>query len=109
MKPLVLVLVLVGCSTSAEALDRQNVVEAMSALRPAIDACYARYRIPGLAVVDVTIAPAGIIARATIGYASDFGADSPTAACVVRAVYGARFAPFEGAAQTLAYPFVVGR
>lgn len=92
------------------ALSRQQVVGAMSALRPQLAACYAKYRVAGVAVVDLTIAPAGTVSAATLqppGHGGDIAPASPTGACVVQAVRTARFPAFAGAPLTLSYPLVV--
>ena len=93
------------------ALSREQVVGAMSALRPQLDACYAKYHVAGVAVVDLTIAPAGTVAAATLQPPGrglgDIAPSSPTGACVRQAVLAARFPAFTGAPMTLAYPLVV--
>jgi hypothetical protein len=105
------------CSTAALAeappagLDRQAVVQGMTAIRPQLQACYAEHKVGGVATVELTIAPAGTVTRAAVappvdGW-GDFQPDSPTATCIVRAVLGARFPAFHGAAMTLAYPIVL--
>ncbi|HXU71585.1 MAG TPA: hypothetical protein VN947_19765 [Polyangia bacterium] len=110
-------LALVLCSTAALAnappasLDRPAVVAGMTAIRPQLQACAARHHVAGVAVVAMTIAPAGTVARAAIEPPSagwgDVPPDSPAAACLVRAVEDARFPAFQGAPLTLAYPIVL--
>lgn len=93
------------------ALSREQVVGAMSALRPQLDACYAKYHVAGMAVVGLTISPAGSVAAATLQRPSrglgDIGPASPTGECVLQAVRAARFPAFTGAPMKLVYPLVV--
>jgi hypothetical protein len=92
-------------------LAREQVIGAMSALRPQLGACYAQYRVAGVAVVDLTIAPAGTVAAAELQPPgrgiSSIAPASPTGVCVKQAVLAARFPRFTGAPQTLAYPLVI--
>ncbi|HEX6838236.1 MAG TPA: hypothetical protein VF334_16785, partial [Polyangia bacterium] len=83
----------------------------MTAIRPNLDACYAKYRIAGVATVDLTIAPDGTVAAKLaprVGSWGDFAAGSPTGACIVDAVQRARFPSFDGPPQKISYPVVLG-
>jgi len=89
-------------------LKKETVVHAMTALRPQLDACYQRFHVAGMVVVDVTIAPTGSVTDAEIAARSDIAGSSPTGACVAQAVRAARLAPFDGPPRQLAYPFMLG-
>lgn len=92
-------------------LDRPAVVRGMLAIRPQLQACAARHHVAGVATIDLTIAPAGTVARAAVeppaGGWGDVPPDSPAAACLVRAVDEARFPAFDGPPLTIAYPIVL--
>lgn len=97
---------------AARPLDRAAVVAGMQAIRPALDGCAATYAAAGVATVKLTIAPAGTVAAAAIeprvaGW-GDFDAASDIGRCIVAAVRAARFPRFDGAAQTVEYPVVLG-
>ena len=112
MKWLTIVIVSWSSVAVADGLTRPQVVGAMSVIRPRLDACYAKYGVAGVAVVELTIAPAGTVAAAALerpGRGGEIAAASPTGACVVQAVLDARFPRFEGPPQTLAYPLVIGK
>jgi hypothetical protein len=81
-------------------LRRSAVVAGMNAVKPKVAACYARYQVQGMALVNVEIAPWGRIDRAR---ATGKFAGTPTGACVEQAVKTARFPVSRG--LTTAYPF----
>ena len=120
MKSTLFVLAVMGAVSHADepasseahsALDRESIVKTMTAIRPNLDACFAKYRLAGVATVELTIAPDGTVAARIaprVGSWGDFAGDSPTGACIVAAVQRARFAPFRGAPRTISYPVVLG-
>jgi TonB family protein len=93
------------------ALDRDTVVKTMTAIRPNLDACYAKFRVAGVATINLTIAPnGGVTAKIAprVGGWGDFSKDSPTGICIIDSVQKARFPSFEGLPQTISYPVVLG-
>ena len=70
----------------------------------AVANCFAQYKVPGLANVSVTIAKSGSVSSASVSGAFS---GTPTGSCVERAVKGASFPKFKGAAQSITYPFML--
>jgi hypothetical protein len=86
-------------------LDKAAIMTGMSAVRPQIDACYAKYHQRGEAIVDMTITPDGSVALETLTPRSVFDR-TPTEKCVLIAARKARFPEFRGAAQKVRWPIV---
>lgn len=111
MRTLLLLLALETVA-AARPLERTDVVAGMTAIRPALDACATTHHASGVALVKLTIAPAGTVSAAAIAPRAagwgDFDADSEVGRCLVAAVRAARFAAFDGPARTIDYPLVVG-
>jgi hypothetical protein len=100
-----------GAARASSALDREAVVKTMTAIRPSLDACYAKLRVAGVAMLNLTIAPDGSVAAEIapkVGSWGDFSKESPTGMCIVDAVQKARFPSFEGPPQKISYPIVLG-
>lgn len=100
-----------GRTSSQTTLPREVVVRVMASIRPQLAACYAEYRVVGVATVNLTIAPSGSVTAAiapAVGGWGDFSKASPTALCIVDAVQSAHFPAFDGVAQKIAYPVVLG-
>lgn len=81
-------------------LSKAALVAGMSAVRPQVAACYRRYQVPGIALVNVEIAPWGRVNRATV---TGMFAGTSAGACVEQAVKTARFPVSEGLMTP--YPF----
>ena len=81
-------------------LSKSAVVAGMNAVKPKVAACYGRYQVPGMAIVNVEIAPWGRVNRATV---NGMFAGTATGACVEQAVKTARFPVSKG--FTTPYPF----
>jgi hypothetical protein len=81
-------------------MEKMAVVRGMSAVKPEIARCYAVYGVPGMALVNVVIAPSGVVSSAKV---TGRFADTPTGACVEQAVRTARFPPSDGLRTP--YPF----
>jgi hypothetical protein len=81
-------------------LRRSALVAGMNALRPQMSACYCKYRVPGLAMVNVVIGKSG---RVTSAVVTGKFAGTPTGSCVEAAVRTARFPASDGFATP--YPF----
>jgi Protein kinase domain/PEGA domain len=87
--------------TGARFLSESAIMAGMNRVKAKVGACYARLRVPGLVMVNVTIARNGTVASAVA--TGRFGG-TPTGACVERAVENALFPPSE-AGLTTPYPF----
>jgi hypothetical protein len=87
-------------SAQSGPISKSAVVRGMNAIRPRVSDCYQQYRVPGIAMVNVTIGRDGDVTRAIT---SGRFAGTPTGACVEEAVLSARFPPSDG--LTTPYPF----
>lgn len=81
-------------------MSKAALVAGLNAVRPKIHECYVRHQVPGTAMVNVVIAKSGFVSRATV--TGRLG-DTPTGACVERAVKTAAFPPSDGISTP--YPF----
>lgn len=82
-------------------LERRQIVAGMQAIRGPVRACFDRFRVPGMALLRVTIGAHGRVSKTKV---SGLFAGTPTGACVSRAVQSARF-PQAKNATTISYPF----
>ena len=82
------------------ALSKNALLAGLRGVQPLIHACYLRHQVPGTAMVNVVIAKSGRVSRATV---TGKFADTPTGACVERAVKTAAFPPSDGISTP--YPF----
>jgi len=73
-----------------------------NAVRPNIAACYQRFLVPGVAMVNVVITKSGRVAKADV---TGKFAGTPTGACIERAVKTARFPRSNGI--SVPYPFML--
>ena len=80
-------------------LPREEVVKGMNAVLPRARDCYNQYKVPGLAMVKLTVAPSGRVSAATV---TGKFAGTPSGSCVESAVKSAKFAPSSG--LTFDYP-----
>ena len=121
LRPLILLTIatLLGCATAPppletqsrdpnvvpDQLDKRDVVEGASKAKPAVAACFDRYRVQGMASVSFAIPNDGHPTNVTV--AGDF-AGTPTGQCVAEAVANtARFRPHTGMTQSIVYPFIL--
>ena len=81
-------------------LSKLAVVASMNEVRPRIHDCYVEHNVPGTAIVNVVIAKNGKVTSAVV---TGRFAESPTGACVERAVRTARFPRSDGLSTP--YPF----
>jgi hypothetical protein len=72
----------------------------MNSVKGKISDCYQQFKVPGMAMVNVTIAKSGKVSAATV---TGKFAGTPTGACVEKAVKTASFPPSDG--LTTPYPF----
>ena len=76
----------------------------MRAIKGAVQRCYDRYKVPGLANVQVRIGRTGLVESARI---RGIFSQTPTGACVAAAARRARFPRFTGDPITITYPFIL--
>jgi hypothetical protein len=81
-------------------MSKAALVKGLNDVRPLVGACYAKYQVPGTAMVNVVIAKSGKVTSAVV---TGRFAGTPTGACVERAVRTARFPPSDGFSAP--YPF----
>ncbi|MBW2736326.1 MAG: hypothetical protein JRH20_28390 [Deltaproteobacteria bacterium] len=82
-------------------LERSQIQAAMRDLKGRVQACYDRFRVPGMAMVRVGITMSGQVSTATI---LGLFANTPTGACVSAVVKKASFPPSR-TSMTITYPF----
>lgn len=83
-------------------LSAQDLATAMAGIRPQVAACYARYQVPGRALLDYVVASNGLVQTVRL---SGIFAGTPTGECVTEAARGARFPRFTTVRQQFSYPF----
>jgi predicted Zn finger-like uncharacterized protein len=81
-------------------LAKGAVVAGMNSVKGKISDCYQQFKVPGMAMVDVTIGKNGHVSAATV---TGKFAGTPTGACVEKAVKSATFPPSDGLKTP--YPF----
>jgi predicted Zn finger-like uncharacterized protein len=81
-------------------LAKAAVVAGMNGVKGKVSACYAQFKVPGLAMVNVVIAKSGKVSSSTV---TGKFAGTPTGTCVESAVKTASFPPSEGLSTP--YPF----
>jgi predicted Zn finger-like uncharacterized protein len=81
-------------------LAKNAVVAGMNAIKPKINDCYNQFKVPGMAMVNVSILKSGKVGSATV---TGKFAGTPTGSCVEKAVKSASFPPSDG--LNTPYPF----
>jgi predicted Zn finger-like uncharacterized protein len=87
-------------AASAGPLSKSAVVSGMNGVKPKVSECYAQYKVPGMAMVNVVIGKNGKVSSATV---TGKFAGTPTGTCVEKAVKSASFPPSDGLSTP--YPF----
>jgi predicted Zn finger-like uncharacterized protein len=85
-------------------LDKGAIQGGMAKVKGKVGSCYEQFKVPGMANVQVTIGKNGHVSSANV---SGSFSGTPTGSCVEKAVKGASFPPFKGAAMTFTYPFIL--
>jgi hypothetical protein len=95
-----------GTGGSGHTLTREQIMAGMksAAVQARVRGCFEKFRVPGVAVVVVTVAPSGEVSSA--GVKGQF-AGTETGACLPSAALSARFPPFRGKPLTFDYPFIL--
>jgi predicted Zn finger-like uncharacterized protein len=88
-------------SNLQERLTRSQIQSGMRRIKPRIKKCYDRFKVPGMAMVKVTIGGSGRVSSVRVS--GVFGG-TPTGGCVTKAVRSARF-PKSKNSTTITYPF----
>ncbi len=89
-----------GDSAGGGPLAKAAVVAGMKGVNGKVAACYAQFKVPGMAMVNVVIAKSGKVSSASV---TGKFAGTPTGTCVESAVKTASFPPSDG--LTTPYPF----
>jgi len=84
-------------------LDRKQIQRGMARLRSRVQACFDKFKVPGLLRVRTTVQPSGRASGRVVGEL----AGTPTASCVVRALPSLSFPTFTGPPMTFTYPFTL--
>jgi len=85
-------------------LSRSDIQQGLRAIKPAVQACYDRFKVPGMANVQVKIAGGGGVSSARV---VGMFTNTPTGDCVAQAARAARFPVFQGSSITITYPFIL--
>lgn len=88
-------------SNLPDRLERSQIQAGMRKVKGRVKGCYDRFKVPGLAMVRVTISGSGKVSSARV---SGLFAGTPTGSCVASAVKSARFARCKKS-TTITYPF----
>jgi hypothetical protein len=91
-------------SNLPDQLDKGQIVSGMQRIKGRVAGCYDQYKVPGLAMVSVTIGHSGRVSSART---SGSFSGTPTGSCVEHAVKSASFPAFKGPSQTIQYPFML--
>jgi hypothetical protein len=73
---------------AAASLGQEDIVRGMNGVMPKTRDCYNQYKVPGLAMVNITVDPSGRVSAANVG--GKF-AGTPTGGCIENAVKTAKF------------------
>ena len=81
-------------------LPKNALVAGLNSVRPKVGACYTQFKVPGTAMVNITIGKNGKVSKAEV---TGKFAGTPTGTCVEAAVKTASFPPSDGFSTP--YPF----
>src|SRR5262249_16637970 len=89
------------------ALKPGDIQRGMMQIHPRVQACYERFKVPGMVNVTVSINPSGRVSTAQV---TGKFAGTATGVCIERAVKSAEFPRFSGPAMSgIDYPFMLTR
>jgi predicted Zn finger-like uncharacterized protein len=89
-----------GGDSSAGPLPKNALVAGLNSVRPKVSNCYNQFKVPGTAMVNITIGKNGKVSKAEV---TGKFAGTPTGQCVEAAVKTASFPPSDGFSTP--YPF----
>ncbi len=89
-----------GSGEGAGPLPKNALVAGLNSVRPKVSACYNQFKVPGTAMVNITIGKNGKVSKADV---TGKFAGTPTGTCVEAAVKTAVFPPSDGFSTP--YPF----
>jgi len=89
-----------GGGEGAGPLPKNALVAGLNSVRPKVGACYNQFKVPGTAMVNITIGKNGKVSKAEV---TGKFAGTPTGTCVEAAVKTASFPPSDGFSTP--YPF----
>jgi len=85
-------------------LTRTQIQSTMRSIKPDVQACYDKFRVPGLMSVRIKLDNSGDVTSARI---RGVFAGTPTGACARKVITSAKFPASGGSATTFIYPFVL--
>ena len=91
-------------SNLPETLGRSEIQRGMRGIKGKVQGCYDRYKVPGMANVQVRISGNGRVSTARV---LGMFSGTPTGACVQTAARSARFPKFKGSPISIRYPFIL--
>jgi hypothetical protein len=89
-------------ATTLPQLEKSDIVKAMMAVQPKVTDCYNQYKVPGTAMLMLTLARSGRVTDVSTG--GKF-AGTPTGSCLESAVRSAKLPPTE--TKSFHYPFTL--
>ncbi len=92
-----------GNTRPLDRLSKKNIKDGMQGARGWVRMCLKRHKIKEQVLVQVTIAPSGLVSRAKV---KGKRAATPAGHCIQRAVGQARFPRFRGAPLSITYPYL---
>ena len=87
-----------------ETLSREQIQSSMRRIKPRIQSCFDRFKVPGLASVKITISRSGQVSTSRV---KGVFAGTPTGGCVQSAARSATFPKFKGSSIGITYPFIL--
>ena len=91
-------------SNLPETLTKSEIQKGMRGTKAKVQGCFDRFKVPGLARVQITIGRRGRVTGAKV---KGVFAGTPTGDCLSRAAKTARFPKFKGSPITITYPFIL--
>jgi predicted Zn finger-like uncharacterized protein len=91
-------------SNLPDQLGRSEIQRGMRGIKAKVQGCYDRYKVPGMANVQVRIGRNGRVSSARV---KGMFSGTPTGACVQAAARSARFPRFKGSPMSITYPFIL--
>jgi hypothetical protein len=87
-----------------ERLSSEDIKKSMTEARTKVDACFAKYGVPGKADVTMVVATDGAVKKVELR--GEFQG-TPTGDCMTQAIQDVKFPAFRAGPVTLKYPFIL--